>query len=76
MTLKVIAPAPLAAGLSDLVLTSEQSRALDTLTAAIRERRYLPALLQGVTGSGKTNVLQGCVHLLLFAVFVLLIFAP
>jgi Ca2+:H+ antiporter len=27
-------------------------------------------------GSGKTNILQGCVHLLLFAVFVLLIFAP
>jgi Ca2+:H+ antiporter len=27
-------------------------------------------------GSGKTNVLQGCVHLLLFAVFLLLIFAP
>jgi len=26
--------------------------------------------------SGKTNILQGCVHLLLFAVFVLLIFAP
>ena len=26
--------------------------------------------------SGKTNVLQGCVHLLLFAVFVLLIFVP
>src|SRR6266700_3757032 len=26
--------------------------------------------------SGRTNVLQGCVHLLLFAVFVLLIFAP
>jgi Ca2+:H+ antiporter len=26
--------------------------------------------------SRKTNVLQGCVHLLLFAVFVLLIFAP
>ena len=26
--------------------------------------------------SGKTNVLQGCVHLLLFGVFVLLIFAP
>ena len=24
----------------------------------------------------KTNVLQGCIHLLLFAVFVLLIFAP
>jgi len=26
--------------------------------------------------SGKTNVLQGCIHLLLFAIFVLLIFAP
>src|SRR5881398_587876 len=26
--------------------------------------------------SGKTNVLQGCIHLLLFGVFVLLIFAP
>ena len=27
-------------------------------------------------GSGKTGVLQGCIHLLLFAVFVLLIFSP
>jgi len=27
-------------------------------------------------GSGKTNVLQGCVHLVLFAVFLLLIFCP
>jgi len=27
-------------------------------------------------GSGKTNILQGCVHLLLFAVFLLLIFCP
>jgi Ca2+:H+ antiporter len=26
--------------------------------------------------SGKTNVLQGCIHLLLFAAFVLLIFVP
>jgi Ca2+:H+ antiporter len=26
--------------------------------------------------SGKTNVLQGCIHLLLFAVFLLLIFSP
>ncbi|MEP6601859.1 MAG: calcium:proton antiporter, partial [Nitrospirota bacterium] len=26
--------------------------------------------------SGKTSVLQGCIHLLLFAVFVLLIFCP
>ena len=27
-------------------------------------------------GSGKTNILQGCIHLVLFAVFILLIFAP
>jgi Ca2+:H+ antiporter len=27
-------------------------------------------------GSGKTSVLQGCIHLLLFAVFLLLIFCP
>ena len=27
-------------------------------------------------GSGRTSVLQGCIHLLLFAVFVLLIFCP
>ncbi len=26
--------------------------------------------------SGKTNILQGCIHLLLFAVFILLIFSP
>jgi Ca2+:H+ antiporter len=26
--------------------------------------------------SGRTNILQGCIHLLLFAVFLLLIFAP
>jgi Ca2+:H+ antiporter len=26
--------------------------------------------------SRKTNILQGCIHLLLFAMFVLLIFAP
>ena len=27
-------------------------------------------------GSGRTNILQGCIHLLLFAVFLLLIFFP
>ena len=39
-----------------LVLTSEQAAALGEITAAIGQRRYLPALLQGVTGSGKTEV--------------------
>jgi primosomal protein N' (replication factor Y) (superfamily II helicase) len=37
-------------------LTAEQSAAVDAVGAAIRERRYFPALLQGVTGSGKTEV--------------------
>jgi Ca2+:H+ antiporter len=46
------------------------------------ERGNLPLLLLtlGVSvvtfTSGKTNVLQGCVHLFLFAVFLLLIFSP
>jgi primosomal protein N' (replication factor Y) len=47
---------PFPAPSADLVLTSEQSRALDTILGAIRARRYLPALLQGVTGSGKTEI--------------------
>ncbi len=41
---------------ADLVLTAEQSAALGTIRDAIRGRRYLPALLQGVTGSGKTEI--------------------
>jgi len=36
--------------------TSEQSAAIEAISAAIRERRYFPALLEGVTGSGKTEV--------------------
>ena len=36
--------------------TPAQAAALDAITSAIRERRYFPALLQGVTGSGKTEV--------------------
>jgi primosomal protein N' (replication factor Y) len=37
-------------------LTAEQAAAFDEIAAAIGERRYFPALLQGVTGSGKTEV--------------------
>ncbi|HEY3171675.1 MAG TPA: primosomal protein N' [Thermoanaerobaculia bacterium] len=48
--------APALHRLPELVLTGEQSRALETIRSAIRERRYLPALLQGVTGSGKTEI--------------------
>jgi primosomal protein N' (replication factor Y) len=40
----------------ELTLTDEQSRALETVRDAIRDRRYVPALLQGVTGSGKTEI--------------------
>ncbi len=36
--------------------TAEQSVAIAAIAAAIRERRYFPALLEGVTGSGKTEV--------------------
>ncbi len=41
---------------SAFVPTPAQAVALDAITSAIRERRYFPALLQGVTGSGKTEV--------------------
>ena len=37
-------------------LNAEQQAAADAVEGAIRERRYLAALLQGVTGSGKTEV--------------------
>jgi primosomal protein N' (replication factor Y) len=41
---------------SSFTPTPAQAAALDAVTSAIRERRYFPALLQGVTGSGKTEV--------------------
>ncbi|MGH9399960.1 MAG: hypothetical protein ACRD00_06305, partial [Thermoanaerobaculia bacterium] len=51
------APVPAAAPPKPgLTLTSEQAAALESIVAAVRERRYFPALLQGVTGSGKTEV--------------------
>lgn len=36
--------------------TPAQTAAIEAIVSAIRERRYFPALLQGVTGSGKTEV--------------------
>ena len=40
------------------------------------EQRAALAVSVVTFGSGRTSVLQGCIHLLLFAVFLLLIFAP
>ena len=48
--------APGAARPSLVTPTSEQWAAIEAISAAIRERRYFPALLEGVTGSGKTEV--------------------
>ncbi len=39
-----------------VTLSAEQQTAADTLSAKITEKIYFPALLQGVTGSGKTEV--------------------
>ncbi|MCA1582492.1 MAG: primosomal protein N' [Acidobacteria bacterium] len=47
---------PILAARSPFRLTGEQDAAVMQLSAAIREKRYFPALLQGVTGSGKTEV--------------------
>jgi primosomal protein N' (replication factor Y) len=38
------------------ILTEAQTEALRTIEAAIRERRFSPFLIHGVTGSGKTEV--------------------
>ena len=47
---------PFSVARAPFVLTGEQAAAVETLEGAIRERRYFPALLQGITGSGKTEV--------------------
>ncbi len=48
------------AGPPSIRLTAEQEESARAICDAIRSRRYLAALLQGVTGSGKTEVyLQG-----------------
>ena len=49
-------PVPLTTARREIHLTAEQEAALREIRSAIVERRYLPALLQGVTGSGKTEV--------------------
>ena len=50
------APRPAGAAPTRFVLTAEQGAACQAIVAAVRERRYFPALLQGVTGSGKSEV--------------------
>ena len=50
------AGAPAAARPSLVSPTPEQAAAIEAIAVAIRERRYFPALLEGVTGSGKTEV--------------------
>jgi primosomal protein N' (replication factor Y) len=49
-------PAPAPAARPDFRLTAEQEAVLREIHDAIAARRYFPALLQGVTGSGKTEV--------------------
>ncbi|MFI5370178.1 MAG: primosomal protein N' [Candidatus Eisenbacteria bacterium] len=39
-----------------ITLTPEQAEAVRTIEQAVRARRFAPMLLQGVTGSGKTEV--------------------
>jgi len=40
----------------EFLLTGEQRAACEAIVGAVRDRRYFPALLQGVTGSGKSEV--------------------
>lgn len=50
------APVPISPGRAAFTLTPEQSSAFEAIAEAIRHRRYFPALLAGITGSGKTEV--------------------
>jgi len=50
-----------------LVLTGEQQAAVDTVGAAIATRTYAPFLLDGVTGSGKTEVYLRCMEMVVEA---------
>jgi len=48
-------------------LTDQQARAVDDIVAAVRAERYMPFLLAGVTGSGKTEVYLRCLEAALAA---------
>jgi len=50
---------------ADIELTDEQRAAVDEVVAAARAGRYAPFLLQGVTGSGKTEVYLRCLEAVL-----------
>jgi primosomal protein N' (replication factor Y) len=46
-------------------LTDQQRAAVQSIEPAIRDRRYAPFLLQGITGSGKTEVYLRCLETVL-----------
>jgi len=45
-----------------LTLTDEQRLVVESVEGAISEKRYAPILLQGITGSGKTEVYLRCLE--------------
>jgi len=49
-------------GTERLTLTGEQSAAVEAVVEAFRENRYAPFLLEGITGSGKTEVYLRCLE--------------
>ena len=46
-------------------LTNEQQKAVTAVVAALAENRYAPFLLEGITGSGKTEVYLRCLEAVL-----------
>ncbi|MEX0939772.1 MAG: primosomal protein N' [Candidatus Babeliales bacterium] len=47
---------------ADIQLTDEQQKIVDFLRPHIKQAAYTPALIHGVTGSGKTEVYKKCIE--------------
>lgn len=54
--------APATGKVPEVTLTDEQQKVVDALAPCVKNPRYTPALLHGVTGSGKTEVYKALMN--------------